>query len=86
MRYGAIASPQPAQRKILNHGNTGRESIDHQRAATYSAIQTMKGEAIRADMTSAASTLDPSMRKTVSFVQLLLTEQSTPKECKQDAY
>jgi hypothetical protein len=62
--YNAIANTQPTQRRILNHGNTGRKPMDHHRAAQYSASQMMRGEAIRADISSIARTLDPPVFKT----------------------
>ncbi len=77
--YSALANPQPTQRSILNHCNTGRKPIDHQRAAPYSAIQMIIGAAVRADATSIPSTLDPSIFKTVSSLRLSLTRIVYPQ-------
>jgi hypothetical protein len=53
--------------------------MDHQRAAPYSAIQAIMGAAIRADITSVPSALDPLMFKPYPSLQLSLTRTVYPE-------
>jgi len=61
MKNIATPHPQPTQRRILSHGNIGRQLIDQQRAAQYIPTQKMRGKANIAQPNSILATLEGSM-------------------------
>lgn len=61
MRIKTTPHPQPTQRRIFSQGNTGRQLIDQQQAATYIASQKTSGKAKNADVNSIAFTLEALM-------------------------